>query len=210
MIIFLGYTGNGTKKVLLSDKHSAQIVYQVDGVDIDVYSIDNAGALLKELNDVTDIVSCDRHRMNTLLNASFYQGTNFQEIQSIHSAIINSSPKEIEKDNMIEDNEMKLKKKGDEQLVYANKKELVIDLRRHLDDVYNAYVDQHNITNDEWFDWDNALYTTANYLKSYLHRGTYDEKIIVPCALVDETCEDVIKRQHEEYLQKENELCVSN
>ncbi len=210
MIIFLGYTGNGTKKVLLSDKHSAQIVYQVDGVDIDVYSIDNAGALLKELNDVTDIVSCDRHRMNTLLNASFYQGTNFQEIQSIHSAIINSSPKEIEKDNMIEDNETILKKKGDEQLVYANKKELMIDLRRHLDDVYNEYVDQHNITNDEWFNWDNALYTTANYLKSYLQRGTYDEKIIVPCALVDETCEDVIKRQHEEYLQKENELCVGN
>ena len=210
MIIFLGYTGNGTKKVLLSDKHSAQSVYQVDGVDIDVYSIDNAGALLKELNDVTDIVSCDRHRMNTLLNASFYQGTNFQEIQSIHSAIINSSPKEIEKDNMIEDNETILKKKGDEQLVYANKKELMIDLRRHLDDVYNEYVDQHNITNDEWFNWDNALYTTANYLKSYLQRGTYDEKIIVPCALVDETCEDVIKRQHEEYLQKENELCVGN
>lgn len=210
MIIFLGYTGNGTKKVLLSDKHSAQIIYQVDGVDIDVYSIDNAGALLKELNDVTDIVSCDRHRMNTLLNASSYQGTNFQEIQSIHSAIINSSPKEIEKDNMIEDNETILKKKGDEQLVYANKKELMIDLRRHLDDVYNEYVDQHNITNDEWFNWDNALYTTANYLKSYLQRGTYDEKIIVPCALVDETCEDVIKRQHEEYLQKENELCVGN
>lgn len=210
MIIFLGYTGNGTKKVLLSDKHS-QIVYQIDGIDAGVYSIENAGTLLKELNDVTEIVSCDRHRMNILLNVSFYQGTKFQDIQSVHSAIIHSSPKEVQDDNMIEANyEAGLKKKADEQLVYANKQELMIDLRRHLDDVYNEYVDQHSITNDEWFNWDNALYSTANYLKSYLQRGTYDERIIIPCALVDETCEDIIKRQHEEYLQKENELCMSN
>lgn len=208
MIIFLGYTGNGTKKVLLSDKHS-QIVYQIDGIDAGVYSIENAGTLLKELNDVTDIVLCDRHRMNTLLNASFYQGTKFQDIQSIHS-IINSSPKEVQDDYMIEaSSEVKLKKKGDEQLVCANRQELMIDLRRHLDDVYNEYVDRNDITNDDWFNWDHALYTTANYLKPYMQRGTYDEKIIIPCALVDETCEDIIKKQHEEF-QKENELCMSN
>ena len=52
MIIFLGYTENRTKKVLLSDKHSAQIVYQIDGIDAGIYSIENAGTLLKELNDV--------------------------------------------------------------------------------------------------------------------------------------------------------------
>ena len=194
MIIFLGYTENRTKKVLLSDKHSAQIVYQIDGIDAGIYSIENAGTLLKELNDVTEIVSCDRHRMNILLNASFYQGIKFEDIPSVHSAIINSSPKEVQDDNMIEArNEVKLKKKEDEQLVYANKQELMFDLRR-----------------DEWFNWDNALYTSANYLKPYLQRGTYDERLIIPCALVDETCEDIVKRQHEEYLQKENELCMSN
>lgn len=211
MIIFLGYTENRTKKVLLSDKHSAQIVYQIDGIDAGIYSIENAGTLLKELNDVTEIVSCDRHLMNILLNASFYQGIKLEDIPSVHSAIINSSPKEVQDDNMIEArNEVKLKKKEDEQLVYANKQELMIDLRRHLDDVYNEYVDRHNITNDEWFNWDNALFTSANYLKPYLQRGTYDERLIIPCALVDETCEDIIKKQHEEYLQKENELCMSN
>ena len=60
MIIFLGYMENRNKKVLLSDKHSAQIVYQIDGIDAGIYSIENAGTLLKELNDVSDIVSAWR------------------------------------------------------------------------------------------------------------------------------------------------------
>jgi len=101
-----------------------------------------------------------------------------------------------------------LQKQKERQLIYENRQEMLADLRRHLDDVYNAFALEHGINDRNWFDWSDALYTSANYLDAYLQTVPHTHPIVLPCALVDETCEDVVQAQYEKEREKDAELCI--
>ncbi len=216
MIILTGFSRSGNKKTLSLSRDRSQVIYQVDGITIDTFSMSDATAVCKELNNLIRVDEYDKYYINKLLSAAEQEGIAFKDIRNFYDALL--QPTEMEKQLTLNEqskdvstarvSNIQQNKKENEKLIYENKEEMLIDLRRHLDDVYNAYIEDHGIRDSEWFNWNHALYTSANYLETYLSKIPHDSPIVLPCSLVDETCEDTVKRQYEEYLQKDPDLCV--
>lgn len=214
MIILTGYSKSGNKKTLSLSRDRSKIVYQVDDVTIDTFDMTDAAAVCQELNNLVTVTEYDEYYINQLLSTAEQEGVTFKDIRNFYDALQRSSLKATDdpiKDlSEVEETNKQQEKKKSERLRYENKEAMLIDLRRHLDDVYNSYVNEYGIHDPDWFDWNHALYTSANYLEAYLQTIPHNSAIVLPCALVDETCEDTVKRQYETYLEKSEEmdLCI--
>lgn len=209
MIVFEGFTKTGSKKTLSLSSDQLQLIYQLDGIYVDSYTILNAIEILKELNNIVHINEFNKTYMMDLLGKAESEGVTLKEIRGFYDVLSEAvdAERKVKKD---EDIDSLFKSYPEERkcIVYRNKDALLADLRLHLDDVYNQFVKEKDIIDCDWFDWDNALYTSSNYLDAYLNTIPQNRSIVLSCAFVNETCEDTVKKQYEDYKQKEIESCI--
>ncbi len=189
MILFVGYTKKHLKKALYLNKDRSLLYYEVDDVLIDTFDIKDVKKVLKELDDAVDVKECQNEKMVEIASRN---GITSEEIQNL--SILNYQP-EKEQVNIHE-----IDNNHEELFYYADFDDMVTDLRRHLDDAINSFAGANNLSNTDWFDWQEAVYATMNYLQAYCPRqGSFS----LPCSLVMESCQDSIGDQYEKEQEKE-------